>query len=76
MTEPRHIRTSQTPVQLIREMQTRAYAIRQYARAHDRFAEIEQANAGTAEGEGAHRFAMWTLRAVRAELDDPEPRRG
>jgi hypothetical protein len=72
MSEPRRIRASQTPAQWIRDGNARNAAIRRYAYAHDRFAELEQTTKG-AEREGAHRYAMWALRAVRAELDDPEP---
>ena len=72
---PRRFRASQTPVELMRDMQARASAIRRYALAHDRFAELEQAHVGTPEAEGAHQYALWALRAVRAELDDPEPAR-
>ena len=49
----------------------------QYARAHDRFAELEQIarhRNKPAEANGAHMLALITLRAYRAEVDDPEPR--
>lgn len=68
---------SETPVTLLRDMAARNAAIRRYARAHDRFAELEQANAGVdpVEAEGAHVYALIALRATRAELDDPEPKK-
>lgn len=67
----------QTPAQLLRDMDARNAAIRRYAAAHDKFAAIEQVNVkdDPAEAQGAHIFAEWCLRAVRAELDDPEPKR-
>ena len=76
MSEPRRFRASQTPVELMRDMAARNAAIRRYAMAHDHFAEMEQTATIPAEKEGAHQHAVWALRAVRAELDDPEPRDG
>lgn len=58
-------------------MEARNAAIRRYAAAHDKFAEVEQVKAMTgedAEAHGAAVYAGWCLRAVRAELDDPEPK--
>jgi hypothetical protein len=74
MSDPRRMRASQTPAEWVRDGAARNAAIRRYAQAHDHFAVIEQQHVGTPEGEGAHRFAVWALRAVRAELDDPEPK--
>src|SRR5204862_299052 len=45
--------------------------------AHDHWAEEEQtlvAEGKIVEAEGAHQFALMTLRAYRAEIDDPEPK--
>lgn len=63
-----------TPVQFIRDISARQAALRRYARAFDRFSTMEQAFAGTAEGEGAHGYALIALRAYRSEIDDPQPR--
>jgi hypothetical protein len=52
----------------------REAALYAYAHAHDRFFEREQVHrvkGETAEAEGAHVYAMWCLRAYRAELDEP-----
>lgn len=52
----------------------RREAIRTYAAAYDRWAESEQvlvAEGMYADAQGAHEYAMWCLRAYRAELDDP-----
>lgn len=69
--------SGQTPAQLLRDMDARNSAIRRYAAAHDKFAEMEQIDIATghpAEAQGAAIYAAWCLRAVRAELDDPEPK--
>lgn len=66
-----------TTVDLIRRARSRRAALYTYARAHDRFSDEEQILAGagrTTDAELAHRYALITLRAYRAELDDPEPR--
>lgn len=47
--------------------------LRQLAAAYDRFCELEQvyvAEGRYADAEGAHQFAMWILRAYKAEDDD------
>jgi hypothetical protein len=65
------------PVHILRDAITRSNAIRAYALAHDHFAEEEQirrAEGKEVEAEGAHQFALMTLRAYRAEIDDPEPK--
>lgn len=52
-------------------------ALVQLGKQHDHFAEFEQNLAlegKVAEAAGAHHFAVWTLRAWRAEADDPEPK--
>lgn len=62
--------------QAIRDAAAKREALRQYAQAHDRFAELEQALVGRGcviSAEGAHVHALITLRAYRAELDDPQP---
>ena len=72
---------SQTPVQVLRDMAARNAAIRRYARAHDRFAEQEQrlrhslGDSSADDLQDAHDFALLALRATRAELDDPEPKK-
>jgi hypothetical protein len=65
------------PVHILRDAMTRSQAIRTYALAHDHWAEEEQtriAEGKEVEAEGAHQFALMTLRAYRAEIDDPEPK--
>ena len=55
----------------------REAALYAYAHAHDRFSEREQIhrlNGEDADAEGAHVYALWCLRAYRAELDDQRPR--
>ena len=54
----------------------RQLVLRRLADAHDRFAEEEQvlvAEGRYAESQGAHQYAVWVLRAYRAELDDRKP---
>lgn len=56
----------------------REAALRTYAAAYDRFAETEQMHVllgNYAEAEGAHAYALWAVRAYKAEMDDPEPRK-
>jgi hypothetical protein len=68
---------AQTPVQFLRDISARQSCLRQLAQAHDRFSEMEQilrAQGDTVDAEGAHRYALWTLRAYRAEMDDREPK--
>jgi len=51
-------------------------ALRQYARAHDRFAELEQVEANQHHpflAAGARLYARVIVRAWLAERDDPEP---
>lgn len=65
-----------TPVAFLRDIAARQAALRQLAAAHDRFSEMEQllyAQGDVVDAEGAHKYAMWTLRAYRAEMDDREP---
>lgn len=55
----------------------RKAALEQYAHAHDHFSEQEQIlklRGQEVEAVGAHAYALQTLRAYRAELDDPEPK--
>lgn len=64
-----------TPLDLIRDIDARKAAQRVYALSHDRFAEAEQvyrAEGRQAEAEGAHYYAVITLRAYVAELADPD----
>jgi hypothetical protein len=59
------------------DIAARQAALHRYAAAHDRFneRELEHRAAGrTAEAEGAHRYALWCLRAYRDELDDRRPK--
>jgi hypothetical protein len=63
------------PTEYIRDLKAKRACLAQLADAHDRFSEIEQmahVHGETVEAEGAHRYALWVLRAYRAELDDPE----
>lgn len=64
-----------TAIELIRMAQAHRSALYTYARAHDKFAELEQRHTGQnpVEAEGAHQYALRCLRAYRAEIDDPEP---
>lgn len=64
-------------IRLLRDAEAVRAARLRYARAHDKFAELEQRHAGKndAEAEGAHWYALRVLRAYRAELDDPAPAR-
>lgn len=67
---------SATPAEFVRDVRARQATLRRLAHAHDRFAELEQIAADSGdvyEAEGAHRYAEITLRAYRAECDDPEP---
>ena len=55
----------------------REAVLKQLATAYDRFCETEQvlvAEGKYAEAEGAHQFAIWLLRAYKAEQDDPKER--
>ncbi len=67
---------SQTPRTLLRDMEARNAAIRRYAFAHDKFAELEQRYRSTdpEEAEMWHEMALVALRACRNEMDDPTPR--
>lgn len=65
---------SRRPVEAVRDIMARREALKRYATAHDKFSEAEQvhiAKGEIAEAEGAHNFALWALRAYRAELDQP-----
>jgi hypothetical protein len=56
------------------ESPARAAVLRTLATRHDYFAEQEQllvAEGRYAESQGAHKYALWVLRAYRAEMDDP-----
>jgi hypothetical protein len=67
-----------TPKQLAVDAHSRRGALEQYAKAHDRFCEIEQvelARGHTAIAIGARHFAQRVLDAWLAERDDPEPER-
>ncbi len=61
--------------EMIRDATAHRTALLTYARAHDRFSDLEQANrtCDPIEAEGAHVYALIALRAYRAELDDLEP---
>ena len=66
--------TAKTPL----ERAAREAVLAAIADAHDRFSEKEQiytASGQHPEAEGAHRYALWCLRAYRAEMDDPDPRK-
>ena len=55
----------------------RTAALYAYGAAHDRFSEREQvhrAKGEVADAEGAHAYAVWCLRAYRAELDNQPPK--
>lgn len=61
----------------VADVAARMAAQYQYAKAHDRFAELEQlarSRNKPAEANGAHIFALIALRAYRAECDDPQPK--
>lgn len=65
---------SKTPVELIRDLNTRAAAARSYVQMFERFAELEQMHrflGNWAEAEGAHIYGLLCLRAHLAEIDDP-----
>jgi hypothetical protein len=56
----------------------RRSVLEQLALAHDHWAEEEQRLVGEGryiESQGAHEIAVSLLRAYRAELDDPKPRK-
>lgn len=58
-----------------RDKLARKAALEQYAKAHDHFSEKEQLAApGSEERDLYHQWALWALRAYRAELDDPTPK--
>ena len=63
-------------IRILRDAEAVRAARLRYARAHDKFAELEQRHALTnpIEAAGAHEYALIALRAYRAELDDPAPR--
>ena len=65
-----------TAIELIRQAQARRSALYTYARAHDKFSELEQRHAARnpVEAAGAHEYALRLLRAYKAEIDDPEPK--
>ena len=61
---------------VVRDEVARRAALYQYAEAHDRFATLEQlahSRGRPAEANGAHLFALITLRAYLAEQNDPAP---
>lgn len=64
-----------TAIELIRMAQAHRSALYTYARAHDKFAELEQRHTGLnpVEAAGAHEYALRCLRAYRAETDDTPP---
>lgn len=65
----------QTPADMIRDVDARNSAVRELAKIHDRFSELElvfQFSGSVFEAEGAHQYALMALRAYRAELDDPK----
>jgi hypothetical protein len=66
-----------SPEALLRDGRARHEALKQYAKAHDRFAEHEQELQGRGkhiEAEGAHLLGVRILRSWLAEQEDPEPR--
>lgn len=68
---------AQTPARFHLDLAARSRAIRRYALAFDHFSTQEQlarAKGDVIESEGAHRYAVMTLRAYRAEIDDPAPK--
>ena len=59
-----------------RDEVARRAALYRYAQAHERFATLEQlahSRGRPAEANGAHLFALITLRAYIAEQNDPAP---
>jgi hypothetical protein len=61
----------------VAEMAAKSAVLRQLAHAHDHWSEQEQLlrlQADAIQAEGAHQMALVTLKAYRAELDNPEPR--
>ncbi len=61
---------------LLLNAMARKAVLEQLAKAHDHFSEEEQRFQGQdrhIEAAGAHEYALLTLRAYRAELDDPRP---
>lgn len=65
-----------TTVEMIRQAQSRRAALFAYAMAHDAHATAEQVLVAEGRHEAAqdaHLMALITLRAYRAEMDDPEP---
>ncbi len=59
------------------EAVARQHVLYQLAQAHDHWSEEEQLFVGKdrpIEAAGAHQMALMTLRAYRAELDDPQPK--
>jgi hypothetical protein len=61
-----------------RVSEARRNVLRILAERQDHFATEEQLLRGKGEdtaAEGAHKYALWVLRAYRAELDDPAPQR-
>ena len=76
MSEPRHIRVSGQPPVVTVDM-AREMAAKRYAAAFDEHATQEQllrAQGRRTEAEGAHQYAMWVMRAYKAETR-PEPHR-
>lgn len=65
-----------TAEQAIRDAAARREALRHYAAAHEKFAELEQTLTSRGSpvcAEGAHVYALIALRAWVLENDDPEP---
>jgi hypothetical protein len=61
----------------VAELHAREAVLRQLAHAHGHWSEQEQLlrlQADPIQAEGAHLMAVVTLKAYRAELDNPEPR--
>ena len=66
MSEPRRIRTSEP----VTPSDARDAVLDRYAEAYERFALKEQEHRGNGDvvkAEGAHRYALWVLRAYEAE---------
>lgn len=61
-----------TVIEVMRDAAARRTALLAYARAHDKFSELEQANRSSdpVGAEVAHVYAVICLRAYRAELDN------
>jgi len=60
-----------------RSREAQEAVLKRLAMAHDRFSELEQlyrVEGNVVEAEGAHQYALITLRAYRAEMDDPDPK--